>query len=307
MAGEGLLDGSAPGMARARQFLESVGGGGATLPGGEPDSEFAQFVVRAFARYGDAIERRARFVGTVLFRPEAILCHRIPSALALLEERGLRPVAFRLVSLSARHTRALWDRPGHRPSAESQAMYDLITPQADWLLLAVESTNTAGEPVTELLHRSKGSAFPEHRQGSFTLRGMCGAPNRYFTMLHTADDWREILRESHLLLGPVAGLDWLGQISSEATGSWDPADRLTGVLRRETPRGFDLPVALEAVRTGLQANLADSGTASALARLQATLRRGAPFDVVRFLAECADSRQHLDDWSLAVVLGALAT
>ncbi|WP_433531290.1 nucleoside-diphosphate kinase [Micromonospora sp. CA-263727] len=205
--------------------------------------------------------RFAASVGLLWVRPDAFAAGVAHVVLDAVVRAGFRPVAGVVVRLDRRGVRALWAGELERATVERLWLLDAVVALGpSVLLLLADDAPVLGSPVASRLRGVKGANDPQVREPG-TLRAVAGSPNRALTMVHTAEDGADLVRE----LGVFC--DWpqrcalvaqaAGHLAAGTTWSVEPALR---TVQRQVPAMPHVPLAGRVTRhpSGLAAaDLAD--------------------------------------------------
>ncbi|GGR45976.1 nucleoside-diphosphate kinase [Streptomyces netropsis] len=138
----------------------------------------------------------AERVAVMWVRPDAFAAGAARRVLAATEEAGFRPVAARLVRVDRCGVRALWAYMCRWATIERLWLLDALVALGPGLL--VLWADGTGESASVRMSAVKGSNAPHRRTGP-SLRDVAGAPNRLLTMVHTADEPADVVRELGVL------------------------------------------------------------------------------------------------------------
>ncbi|MET8609793.1 hypothetical protein [Streptomyces misionensis] len=178
----------------------------------------------------------ARSAALMWVRPDAFAAGTARRVLAATAEAGFRPLAVMPVRVDRCAVRILWAYMCRWATAERLMLLDALVALGPGLL--VLWADGTGTPASVRMTAVKGRNDPRRRtEGTRTLREVAGAPNRALTMVHTADEPADVVRE---LAALCAWHDWPEFVAEAAT-------RLRGGDRA------DLEKALCAVETELPA------------------------------------------------------
>lgn len=139
-------------------------------------------------------QRFANLVAVTWLRPDALAAGSARRVLDAVRERGFRVLAARPVHLDAAGSRALWAYMFRWATVERLWLLDAVVALGPGLLvLWGDDTDNPG-PASARLTAQKGNGAPARRDEQ-SLRGVAGAVNRVLTMVHTADEPADVIRE----------------------------------------------------------------------------------------------------------------
>lgn len=155
------------------------------------------------ALYGNMGARAYEFAATTALawlRPDAFHAGAANRILVGIRRAGFTVVAGQPIRLDRHGVRALWAYELKRATAERMALLDGLVDLGPGLVVLCRldgRTRSAAEHLTAL----KGANDPEIREPG-SLRDLAGSPNRLLTMLHTASDAADVVRELAVFTTP---------------------------------------------------------------------------------------------------------
>ncbi|MEV8476245.1 hypothetical protein [Streptomyces sp. NPDC051173] len=132
-------------------------------------------------------------VGVMWVRPDAFAAGTARQVLTAAKKAAFRPLAARPVRVDRCGVRALWAYMCRWATVERLRLLDALVALGPGLL--VLWADETGEPTSVRLSAVKGSNAPHRRRTGTSLRDVAGAPNRLLTMVHTADEPADVIRE----------------------------------------------------------------------------------------------------------------
>jgi hypothetical protein len=139
-------------------------------------------------------------VALAIVKPEALVARRADALTHFLATSELTPVETGRFAFSRHAVRALWRYQWNAATLEKMELADSINcaTETAWLLLRDDAAPRE-LPASVRLKTLKGAAVPAERPPG-SLRAALGAPNRMLTLVHTADEPADVLRELGILL-----------------------------------------------------------------------------------------------------------
>ncbi|MFB7763640.1 hypothetical protein [Streptomyces xiamenensis] len=139
----------------------------------------------------------AHRVALLWVRPDAFAAGGARPVIAAAGDHGLRVLAARPVRVDRAAVRALWAYMCRWATVERLWLLDAVAALGPGLLLlCADDRPVAGpEPAAVRMTAAKGSNDPRRRAGGRSLRDAGGALNRVLTMVHTADEPADVVRE----------------------------------------------------------------------------------------------------------------
>lgn len=152
-------------------------------------------------RQGQSQQVDIRDVGSLLIRPDAFVTRQVPNILERVTALGFHPVAFCALQSNRLVPLELWRYQHNAGSLDRLALTQLIFDgwPCVWVLVKRSDSNTDPLPCSVHLQGVKGSTHPECRTRT-SIRGTVNAPGRLLSLIHTADEPADVLREFGLLL-----------------------------------------------------------------------------------------------------------
>ncbi|HSR25175.1 MAG TPA: hypothetical protein VLW53_16590, partial [Candidatus Eisenbacteria bacterium] len=157
------------------------------------------------------LESVLRNTGLVIFTPAALVAGRVEQGLEVLEGGGFRPVFARLLLFDEALVRRVWryqlDTFRHD---RWLLILDLLEAGPSLLLLVRGPAGAGGTGTTaDRLKELKGPSDPAlARPGQ--LRHEMGGMNKVINLVHSAEEWSDVVRETAILLpGPDQRAGWL--------------------------------------------------------------------------------------------------
>lgn len=165
------------------------------------DPYFVEGLTLVDVHWGPDVASLVRRLAVVVFKPDAIISQRVHLGLELLRQRGYAPLAVHPVRITKHLTRGLWIWPfrtdfGPYDRLRLAERFLGFSDSVFVLLGVVDADDRTG---TERLFDDKGAADPRKRSAT-SIRAQLGSPNRYLTLIHSADDAADMIRELTLLL-----------------------------------------------------------------------------------------------------------
>ncbi|MFF8919408.1 hypothetical protein ACF08M_40540 [Streptomyces sp. NPDC015032] len=178
---------------------------------------------------GAGAHRFADRIAVTWLRPDAFAAGTARRVLAAVAERGFRVLAARPVHLGPAGARALWAYMCRWATVERLWLLDAVVALGPGLLVLWADDTDSPLPASARLTAGKGNGAPGRRDGQ-SLRDLAGALNRVLTMVHTADEPADVIRElavfcpswqERVLLIEEAAT----RLAEGTAGSWEAACR----------------------------------------------------------------------------------
>jgi anthranilate phosphoribosyltransferase len=179
--------------------------------------------------------RFLREVGLLWLRPDLFAGGRVDRVVAALTSTALRPVAGCLVQLDRHAVRSLWQYELARATLERLLLLDAIAGMGQGVLLLCHAKDCPGG-VTRALTSWKGDNTPVGRPAD-RLRSLAGSPNRLLTMIHSASDEADLVRELAVFGAWDDRQDLLAQaVTNMSTGATVDVEALCAAVPRPAPQ-----------------------------------------------------------------------
>jgi nucleoside diphosphate kinase len=136
-------------------------------------------------------------LASVLFKPDAVLTGQAVRAADAIADQGFRPVAVRVLDVHSSTVRTLWRYQLRYASVDRVLAFDdffRLGPSV-FVLYRADPHHV---PASVRLSHLKGSTVAANRTAD-TLRSRLVSPNRLFSLLHTADEPADVIRELAVL------------------------------------------------------------------------------------------------------------
>jgi nucleoside diphosphate kinase len=246
---------------------------------------------------GDATQDVVMRHGLVLIKPDGLALERTRPALEFFRANGFRVVAARVTDVTALQWRAMWTFQLTQATLDRILLNDLIM-RGPGLLLVLRADRPDELPAAVRLSLLKGPAVPE-QQSDGCLRRAVAQPNRIFSLVHSADEPLDLVRELGLLLdGPerrrFAAAMGAADLPPDPSQLEQEVAGLPTVARRFDPGTSRRRIAAAVRRAG------PVPQAAALRAGVAALEGTEPLDFTGLLAAVQDAGLALDPWDLAV-------
>ncbi|MEU3855749.1 hypothetical protein [Streptomyces sp. NPDC029554] len=210
------------------------------------------YALEGWASLADEIGEQQAYVfaertSLMWLRPDAFAAGTARSVLAAAEAVSFRPVAARPVRLERCGVRALWAYMCRWATGERLMLLDALAALGPGLLVVWAggtgaSRAAGGEPVSVRMTRLKGRNDASRRE-EVSLRAVAGSPNRALTMLHTADDPADVVRELAVFCDRVERAELIRQASTHLAGAQRAAveEAVRAVEAEVPPLGLPSP------------------------------------------------------------------
>ncbi|MET8679636.1 nucleoside-diphosphate kinase [Streptomyces sp. NPDC004647] len=241
----------------------------------------------------------------LMLKPDGLAAGKLRPTCAFLEEHGFRVVGVRELGFDRLRWRELWRYQLTTATLDRLAVNEYFLSAGPALLLLLCDNGRHPLPASVRLGTLKGSAGPAGRKPG-TLRGALGQSNRVLSLVHTADEPADVVRELGLLFdGPERRALLSGLARGRPTA--EHTQELAAALDRYGGPGRSLSGAesLRRVRAAVEARRAAGGTPAGraervLARL-AEIREGGLIDWRAFARDLEALELTVDRWDLAVL------
>ncbi|WP_128428704.1 nucleoside-diphosphate kinase [Streptomyces cyaneus] len=243
--------------------------------------------------------------GLVVVKPDGCALGATSTVVDFYARHGFELADIRPVTFNRSVWRSMWVYQMTQASLDRLLVNDLVIDGEAWALL-FRSTTDGGLPATVRLSELKGPARMEN-QTEDCLRRAVGQPNRIFSLVHSADEPADFVRELGILFSQatrraVATAMVSGTLSERGA-------RLLGEIRHsdERPRRtFDREASRKQVVGAIAQRLSDGGVPTAprelLTRAVDDLESGRVLRVPEFFAALLDAEVRVDSWDLAVAV-----
>ncbi|MER5985708.1 nucleoside-diphosphate kinase [Streptomyces sp. NPDC001787] len=226
----------------------------------ELEGKDAVFAADIWAREGWSSLRLAlgeaeayRFAGRVAvtwIRPDAFAAGSARRVLSAVAGRGFRVLAARPVRVDPAGARALWAYMCRWATVERLWLLDAVVNLGPGLVVLWADDTSSPVPASSRMTAAKGDGAPgRRREGS--LREVAGAVNRVLTMVHSADEPADVVRELAVFFPDWAQRAVLveeaaGRLADGSAGRWETACRQVEAELPELPvPGSDVRVVCE--------------------------------------------------------------
>lgn len=257
---------------------------------------------------GDQTEVALRRHGVVIVKPEALTLGLAPAILDFYLGNGFTVAAARPVVLTPLTLRALWHYQFTLASLDRLAAYDLVLAGTGSFLLLRDS-RPLELPAAVRLSELKGPPAVEE-QPDDCLRRAIRQPNRIFSLLHTADEPVDLIREAGILFDPAERRALAAAMvaegpSEESLIHLEETRRAAGARRAS----FDVAASRARIEAAIEGRLAALPAGSAeharLERAKKSLAKERPLRLTSFLSALADAGVEVHRWDLGVALTGL--
>lgn len=159
-------------------------------------------------------------------RPDAFAAGTARAVLKETGGAGFRVLAARSVRLDRCGVRALWAYMGRWATVERLWLLDAVAALGPGLLVLLADETPSPGPAAARLTAVKGSNTPSRRAPG-TLREAAQSPNRLLTMVHTADEPADTVRELGVFCPWAQRRDMVAEavhrLASDGEGQWQSA------------------------------------------------------------------------------------
>lgn len=257
---------------------------------------------------GEGTEATLLRHGLLMIKPDGFALGLTTAVLDFYARNGFTVVAAVPVVLTPATWRTVWLYQMTQASLDRLAAIDLVS-VGDGLVLLLGATEPLAVPGAVRLSELKGPAKQEE-QPERCLRRVIRQPNRIFSLVHTADEPVDLVRECGILFEPEAR-----RLLARAMGAGRPTEESLGHVdraRKADARGrrrFDLHASTRRVEEAVEARLrrlpARSVEYALLDRARERLAHERPLRLRPFLAALSESGVEVDRWDLGVALTGL--
>ncbi|MET7573527.1 hypothetical protein ABZT04_34305 [Streptomyces sp. NPDC005492] len=243
--------------------------------------------------------------GLVVVKPDGHALGATSTVLDFYARHGFTPVDARPVTFTRSVWRSLWVYQMTQASIDRLLVNDLVM-DGEGIALLLRDTTDAPLPAAVRLSELKGPARME-KQSEDCLRRAVGQPNRIFSLVHSADEPADLVRELGILFGQ-------GERRAMATAMGSGTLSESGIQLLETVRRyderprriFDQDASRKQVIAAISQRLAERElpTASREALVSAIddLESGRVLRASAFFAALLDAAVTADSWDLAVAV-----
>jgi len=242
--------------------------------------------------------------GLVVVKPDGYSLGATTTVADFYLRHGFETIDVRPVAFAPTVWRSLWTYQMTQASIDRLLVNDLVI-SGDGIALLFRSRTGAPLPATVQLSALKGSARME-KQDDDCLRRAIGQPNVIFSLVHSADEPADLVRELGILFGMR---DRREMASAMASGRQSARiDYLLDEIRHsdaQPRRTFDRDASRKRVIDAVSGRMLDGGPMPPSHR--ETLRRGVdaldaghPIQMPPFLGALLDLNVSVDPWDLAV-------
>lgn len=141
----------------------------------------------------------AEKIALLWVRPDAFAAGTARRILAAVENTGFRPLAARPARLDRTGVRSLWAYALCWATMERLCLFDGIAALGPGLLMLYTLDEPSPRSAAARMTANKGASDPRARRPG-GLRHAAGSPNLGLTMLHTADEGADVIRELGVFL-----------------------------------------------------------------------------------------------------------
>ncbi len=243
--------------------------------------------------------------GLVVVKPDGRALGSVGTVVDFYARHGFTPIDVRPVDFSRTVWRALWVHQMTQASVDRLMINDLILSGKGLALLLRDTTDTS-IPAAVRLSELKGPAKMEN-QSEDCLRRAVRQPNRIFSLVHSADEPADMVRELGILFTQAERRAITIAMRSRVLA--EPSARLLAEIRRsEQPpkRVFDREASRKQVIAVINQRVAEDDLSTAV---QETLVRAANdlesdrlLSVPMLCAALVDAGITVDPWDLAVAV-----
>ncbi|MFI0742325.1 hypothetical protein ACH4PU_30265 [Streptomyces sp. NPDC021100] len=191
--------------------------------------------------------RFAEQVGLLWVRPDCFAAGKARAVLAAVRAAGFRAVGTEVVRLDWRGVRSLWAYELARATRERLWLLDAVAGLGPSLLVLYADDRPGEKGVARRLTSLKGSNDPLARSAG-SLREVTGSPNRALTMVHTANDGADVVREMGVLCSPAARRRLIPAVMRRLESGRCALTRARRTVEEELP-ALGVPSAVEPVHT----------------------------------------------------------
>jgi nucleoside diphosphate kinase len=252
--------------------------------------------------------------GLIVVKPDGRALGATSAVVDFCAGHGFDLVDARRIVFAPTVWRSLWIYQMTEASIDRLLINDLVI-AGDAVALLLRSRAAAAVPAAVRLSALKGSARKE-RQDAGCLRRAIGQPDRVLSLVHSADEPVDLVRELGILFGfrerrEMARAMASGRLSAAGGRLLTQIRRSDAAPSRTFDRGASRQRVIEAVRARMRgAEPAPPSCRETLGRALDALDRGVrhadlPFPTPAFLAALHDLDLRVDPWDLAVALSDL--
>jgi nucleoside diphosphate kinase len=244
--------------------------------------------------------------GLVVVKPDGYSLGATSTVLDYYVRHGFQPIGVRLIEFAPTVWRTLWTYQMSQASIDRLLVNDLVI-SGDAVALIFQGRTGAGLPATVELSALKGPARMEN-QDDDCLRRAIGQPNRIFSLVHSADEPADLVRELGILFCVRDRRQLAGAMASEELSTDNR--RLLDEIRRsdvQPRRSFDRDASRKRVIDAVIRRLHHDR--SMPPSHHEILRRGVdeldanhPFQMSLFLGALLDRDIPVNSWDLAVAV-----
>ncbi len=243
--------------------------------------------------------------GLVVVKPDGNALGVTSTALDFYARHGFEPVDIRPVAFTHSVWQALWVYQVTQASIDRLLVNDLVL-VGDALALVMRDTTDSPLPAAVRLSELKGPARMEE-QDFDCLRRAIGQPDRIFSLVHSADEPADVVRELGILFRQG---ERRRVATAMASGTLSPtAARLLAEVRRsdERPRRtFDRETSRKQVVAAITRRLSDQdlpeGLRESLTRAVDDLDARRELRVRQLFGALLDAEVQVDSWDLAAAV-----
>lgn len=243
--------------------------------------------------------------GLIVVKPDGRALGKTSTVLDFYARHGFDVVDARPVTFTRSVWRSMWIYQMTQASVDRLLVNDLVIP-GEGVALVLRDTGDGALPAAVRLCALKGPARMEE-QSEDCLRRVVGQPNRIFSLVHSADEPADLVREMGILFSQqerraMAAAMRSGELSKEAS-------RLLAAVRRadERPRRiFNQDASRKEVVAAISQRLGapdlTDASREALARVIDDVDSGRLLRVPEVFAILLDAGVTVDSWDLAMTV-----
>lgn len=271
----------------------------------ELDNYFLEGYSQSRAAVGDQWEGILWRSALMLVKPDGIATGNLKMIREFLQARGFSVIGTEVLRFNRHMARALWRYQHASATPDRLAVEDLVLQSGPSLLLLLRTDGQHGLPASVHLSSLKGKADISQKAAG-SLRDLLERPNRLFSMIHSADEPADLIRELNLLVDPAPRRRLLERLVSGSASSVDEA--LVDRVQSSGERGrvtLDRDAAVRRIESKARACATERPelavkAGKVCAWLEAT-ERGRLLPWPEFTQALSDLDVAVDVWDLAVV------
>lgn len=243
--------------------------------------------------------------GLIVVKPDGHALGKTSSVLDFYARHGFEVVDARPVTFTRSIWRSMWIYQMTQASVDRLLVNDLVINGAGLALLLRDTTDGV-LPAAVRLCELKGPARMEE-QNEDCLRRVVGQPNRIFSLVHSADEPADLIRELGILFSQrerraVAAAMRTGELSMDAIRLLEAVRRADERPRRIFSRDASRKEVVAAITQRITEPDLPAASREALARAADDVDSCRPLRVPEFFATLLDAGVAVDAWDLAVTV-----